>query len=1000
MLKLVNITKIYSSTSEEVLALNNLSVEFRKNEFVSILGQSGCGKTTLLNIIGGLDRYTDGDLIIKGRSTKNYNDHDWDTYRNHSIGFVFQSYNLIPHQTVLANVELALTLSGVSKKERRRRAIEALQKVGLGDQLKKKPNQMSGGQMQRVAIARALINNPEILLADEPTGALDSDTSEQIMQLLKEVANDRLVIMVTHNPELAQRYSTRIIKLLDGKMIDDSNPFDSTAEQDNSLAKTEQAKKTKRRKKGTSMSFFTALFLSLNNLLTKKGRTIMTSFAGSIGIIGIALILSLSSGFQAYINKVQEETLSSYPITIESETVDMSELMESFIENGNKKDFKPEPDKIYANTDMYDMLEAYMNPEVNSNNLEKLKAWIETDGRLKSYASAIKYSYDNAALKVYIDDPSGAILPANDYMSLFEGMYTDSSAQMANSMQTMVPIKVFDQILDGKNGEAISDMMFSQYELIGDNMKWPQNKNEVVLIVDKNNQIPETFLYALGLIDRSIISDLMMQIMTGEQLVDDNATISEWSFDDIIGRKYKLILPTDIYLATDTDKDSVNDKWIDMSKDEAYMKLLLNSAETLEIVGIIRPKEDAVATAMNNCAVGYLSSLTDWYIDKINNSELVKYQLENPDTDVLKGLPFVWQETSGTNNVEGSKAEEFIKWCESLSETRKAEIFTIISTTPDKATLNAAIQGSMAQLPNRDAKENMIINAYVTQGNMDEETVRSFIGNMSDEELDKTVTDLITIATTKNYAEQAQKQLSFMDTAQRAAALSALIASSDSTRLAELYDMTAENRYSSSTLSANLDKMGYTEKSKPSAINLYAATFENKDKIAALIEEYNSTATEEDKITYTDYVALIMSSISTIINVISYVLMAFVSISLVVSSIMIGIITYISVLERTKEIGILRSIGASKRDISRVFNAETLIVGFVAGALGILVTLLLNIPINIIINSLSDIKNVAYLPFGGAVILVAISMTLTLISGLIPAKLAAKKDPVVALRTE
>lgn len=1000
MLKLSGITKVYEAGDLSVTALKNVSIEFRKNEFVSILGQSGCGKTTLLNIIGGLDRYTSGDLVISGRSTKEYKDHDWDTYRNHSIGFVFQSYNLIPHQTVLNNVELALTLSGVSKAERRKRAVEALEKVGLGNQLNKKPNQMSGGQMQRVAIARALINNPEILLADEPTGALDSETSEQIMELLKEVANDRLVIMVTHNPELAEKYSTRIIKLLDGEIIGDSNPYNSALEETTTSEETDggtkDKKKKSKREKGTSMSFITALSLSLNNLLTKKGRTFMTAFAGSIGIIGIALILSLSSGFQAYIDSVQEDTLSSYPITIEAEQVDMSKLMQSFLGN-SAEDKNREDGKIYANTDMYDMMNAYMNPEVNHNNLKKLMAWIESsDSKVKDYATAIQYGYASP-LETYYYDLSAGIIPTNDYAALFDGLFSGTTQEMATTMTGGSAIKVFEELLESEKGNDINELIFSQYELIDDDMRWPENKNEVVLIVDKNNEIAETYLYTLGILDRSKIEDLMIGMTNGDDTGKDVYATTEWDYSDFVGMKFRLVLPTDKYVGTDTDGDGKNDRWEDKQKDENYMKLMLGSAEELEIVGIIRPREDAVSASLTG-AIGYRSELTDWYLEEIKNSEIVKYQQEHPETDVLTGLPF--KVAGMLEPTAAEKAAELKEWAATATEAEKAAAYLIVASTPDEVTLQTNLAETMKNYPDRASREAFMLSVYLEQSDMDETTIKNFISKMTDEEVENMTREIVSAGIMQTYAANVSQQLAPLPEVQKAAMFDAMLNTSDEVTLANAHDLCIPSKYSESSLKNNLSAFGYAEIDNPATINIYAATFEDKDKIADLIEEYNKSVSEEDKISYTDYVALMMSSVSTIINVISYVLIAFVSISLVVSSIMIGIITYISVLERTKEIGILRSIGASKRDISRVFNAETLIVGFVAGMIGILVTVLLNIPINIVIEALGDIKNVAFLPVGGAIILVVISMVLTFIAGLVPSRVAANKDPVVALRTE
>lgn len=1007
MLKLKNITKNYGvGESDTVRALQGVSIEFRKTEFVSILGQSGCGKTTLLNIIGGLDRYTDGDLIINGRSTKEYRDRDWDTYRNHSIGFVFQSYNLIPHQTVLSNVELALTLSGVSKQERRKRAVAALQKVGLKDQINKKPNQMSGGQMQRVAIARALINDPEILLADEPTGALDSETSEQIMALLQEVANDRLVIMVTHNPELAERYSTRIIKVLDGKIIDDSNPYDSEQIEITEEVKLDTDKEKTETKKAnkTSMSFFTALSLSLNNLLTKKGRTFMTSFAGSIGIIGIALILSLSSGFQAYIDKVQEDTLSSYPITILAEEADMSALFQSMAENEQDRETR-ENDKVYANTDMYDMMNALFNSDSKQNDLKTFKAWLESDqSNIDKYTTAIQYGY-STNLEVYVSDTSKGVLKANDYMALFGDIGGSESSGTTGGMMSMMSgdsVKVFNEIIAKKDGTGINNLVFEQYELLdGNTMRWPTTKNEVLLVVNEHNEISESFLYALGLLDREQLGNVLRKIMAGEKVED--VDISEtWNYEDLLGLKFKLILPTDKFQGVDTNADKINDLWVDMSADESFMKLLLASAEELKVVGIVKPKADAVSTVLQNSAVAYTKELTDWYIAEINKSEIVKYQLENKDTDIFSGLPFM----TDIPETDEEKAQNFLSWFSKLEPLKQISVYTHIASTPDTATLQSLTATEIAKYSTRDLQENFIIMLYTNQsanGNtsgMTEENVRSMLASMKDSEIYDLVYQAITEMVKGQYAATQTARLKAMPETAITAEFEAVINQADNVNLSRYYDVTSELRYSKATLNENLTTIGYSDKDDPTSINIYAATFEDKDNIANLIASYNNGKPEERQISYTDYVAIMMSSISTIINMISYVLIAFVSISLVVSSIMIGIITYISVLERTKEIGILRSIGASKKDISRVFNAETLIVGFVAGLLGILVTILLNIPISLIIEKFSDIKGLASLPLGGAIILVTISMILTLIAGLIPSRVAAKKDPVEALRSE
>ncbi len=833
MLELTNITKDYVSGDTTVKALKGVSIKFRKNEFVSILGQSGCGKTTLLNIIGGLDRYTDGDLSIDDISTKKYKDKDWDTYRNNRIGFVFQSYNLIPHQTVLSNVELALTLSGVSKSERRKRAMEVLEKVGLGDQIHKKPNQMSGGQMQRVAIARALVNNPDILLADEPTGALDSATSIQIMNILKDISKDKLIIMVTHNPELADKYSSRIIRLLDGKVVDDTNPYNgkecdddkATDKQDSKNNELEETGK-KAKKQKTSMSFATALSLSLNNLMTKKARTILTAFAGSIGIIGIALILSLSHGMRSYIHRVEQDTLSGYPLTIQKTAVDYS----SFLGMGEEKKIEDkQPGRIYSNSMMSDMINKMLT-SVTVNDLKSFMSYIESDeSGIKDLTNDIQYSYD-VDLNIYKADTSKGIFKVNP-STVFESLGMDQMTQ-GGSMSMMGNTDAWSEMIDNE------DLIKSQYDILEGRL--PQEYNEVVLVVDKDDMISEYSLYALGLIDISQLQKVFAQMQMGnvpeENLNDEQVS---FTYDELLNQTFKLVVNTDVYV-----KDGNGYK--DMSSDEEFMKQLLANSVDIKIVGILKPNEDA-SNASITTNVAYTNKLTQYLINTVNDSDIVKEQLANHAVDVFTGEPF------GENSYE-----------------------------------------------------------------------------------------------------------------------------------------------------ANLTKLGVANLEDPASINIYPKDFKSKEKIVDIIDEYNAKLKAEGKeeIEYTDYVGLMMSSVSTIINAISYVLIAFVAISLVVSSIMIGIITYISVLERTKEIGILRSIGASKKDVSRVFNAETVIVGFVAGMIGIIITLLLNIPINIIIKNITDISGMSKLPVSGGVALVVISIILTFIAGLIPARVASKKDPVIALRTE
>lgn len=878
MLQLKNIVKDYVSGDTTVQALKGIDITFRDSEFVSILGQSGCGKTTLLNIIGGLDQYTSGDLIINGRSTTKYKDSDWDTYRNHTIGFVFQSYNLIPHQSVMSNVELALTLSGVSKAERRKRAVEVLEKVGLGDQIHKKPNQMSGGQMQRVAIARALVNNPDILLADEPTGALDSATSIQIMELLKEISKDRLIIMVTHNPELAEKYSSRIVRLLDGKVTDDTMPYEPT---DSRVTENNKAKRVKK-KKGTSMSFLTALSLSANNLMTKKGRTLLTAFAGSIGIIGIALILALSSGFQSYIKKVEEDTLSSYPIAIEEEQVDYSSMMSAFMGQHVGEASEKEDGKIYSNNIISEMLNSMMS-QVKVNNLADFKKFIEDrNNGFDELVSDIQYGY-STTLNIYKEDTSDGIVQVNpstvlDTIGMGQLSGMSGSSMMNSSMMGGGSWDVWSELIGNRT------LLESQYDVIAG--RWPDAYNEIVLIVDENNEISDYALYALGLKDQNEVADTMTRLAKGEEIVSYK---TEYTYEDILDLRYRLIVNTDFYSYNEE-----NDSYTDVRNDEDSYRAAIADGIQLQVVGILRPDPDAVTGAVSG-SVGYTSALMEYVINKINASDIVKKQAAAPETDVITGLPF-------TKDGE---------------EVEMENTFDITTLTPEQ---------------------------------------QAYLASLSQEELDTLMASYMQPAT------------------------------------------------SSATYDGNMEAFGVADLEKPSSIMIYPVDFASKDMISDKISEYNDAVRaegrEEAVINYTDYIGLMMSSISTIINAISYVLIAFVAISLVVSSIMIGIITYISVLERTKEIGILRSIGASKHDISMVFNAETLIVGFVSGAMGIIVTMLLIIPINAIIKNLSGISNVAGLPWLAALVLVLISMALTFIAGLIPAKMAAKKDPVVALRSE
>ena len=877
MLELNDIKKDYVSGSTTVSALKGINLRFRDCEFVSILGQSGCGKTTMLNIIGGLDQYTSGDLVINGRSTKEFKARDWDSYRNNSIGFVFQSYNLIPHQTVLANVELALTLSGVSKFERRKRAKEVLEKVGLGDQIYKKPNQMSGGQMQRVAIARALINDPDILLADEPTGALDSETSVQIMELLKEIAEEKLVIMVTHNPELADKYSTRIVKLLDGKIIDDSAPFSDEDE----AKESEEAYAPRK----TSMSVFTAFSLSFNNLLTKKGRTLLTAFAGSIGIIGIALILSLSSGFQGYINDVQEETLSSYPIEIQKKAMDYSDLISEMAGNTKEEDLNDhDPDRVYSGDVMGDMMVSMLS-EVKENDLETFKKYIEDDTNgFKDIVSDIKYTYDTP-MYVFNENAAGGTQQVNPSIMMREMGFGDMEESQKSLSGFMSAFSYGNNSMDmWKQLMSNRELLEQQYDVLAGH--WPQNKNEVVLVVDKNNEISDFTLYTLGVRNASDLGEMVPKIMAGKDY--DAPEEMSFSYDDLLNLKFKLILPSDIY------QKNADGTWADKSSDEDYMADVISKGLDIQVSGIIRQSESSYAASIDAGMIGYTAELAEYVVSENEKSEIVKQQLDNPDTDVFTGLPF-----SNGEDIDMSQVD-------------------------------------MQQI--------------VASMNLSEEQ-QAYISQMSDE---------------------------------------------------QLFEMLKEQGYfaqSTATYDDNIEKLGFADLAKPSVISLYCSEFADKDKLTDLIDEYNASHSDSE-ITYTDYIGLMLSSVTKIIDAITYVLIAFVAISLIVSSIMIGIITYISVLERTKEIGILRSIGASKKDISRVFNAETFIIGLVSGAIGILVTVLLNIPISKVIEKFVNVPNVSSLPVKGAVILVIISVVLTLIGGLIPSKMAAKKDPVIALRSE
>ncbi len=993
MLVLKNIVKEYAAGDSVVQALKGVDIEFRKNEFVSILGPSGCGKTTLLNIVGGLDRYTQGDLFINGKSTKEFDDGDWDSYRNHSIGFVFQNYNLIPHQSVLSNVELALTLSGVSKTERRKKARAALERVGLGDQINKKPNQMSGGQMQRVAIARALVNDPEILLADEPTGALDSETSLQIMDILKEIANDRLVIMVTHNPDLAQEYSTRIIKLLDGKVIDDTNPYSGSLNENAVKTPSKKEKRKDKKKNKTSMSFFTALSLSINNLLTKKTRTLLTSFAGSIGIIGIALIMSVSTGVQNYIDFVQRDTLASYPITIEGETLDMSAMMMQFMgtSTGSGENKNHDEDKIYINSIMYDMMNSFNTAETNKNNLKAFMEYIENSEEFKKYATSIQYSYDYP-MNIYTTNSKGDVVKS-DIMDLMESML--SSMGMSSSyMQSMTGgMNVWEELLPGEDGELVGDVVMDQYELISGS--WPKNYDEVILIVNDNNELSDMVLYTLGLITKDELMEIY-NAMSNSQEVDVN--YGPWDINDLVSDEafFKLILSSEYYQL------QPDGTYSDMSKNDAGLTILYNDNNIgipLKISGIVKPNEDA-ASAMMSGSLAYTSALTQEVLERTLEQDIVKAQLADKLNDVITGLPFKPSDYAETELTSPEKAAVVNAYFETLSVADRAKLYRTILLTPSSEYIEGSIRQMMAVMTPEQVNEVLISAILAQYQGITQEQAQQYLSSLDEERKNQFVLTILSARVTEQYKNEMTPALADMTDEQVIGAFAA--AGYGEADFATMYDEYVPNEYSESTYEDNLDLLGYVTKDSPSRISIYTALFEDKDKISELIAEYNKTVeNEEDEIEYTDYVALLMSSITTVINAISYVLIAFVAISLVVSSIMIGIITYISVLERTKEIGVLRSIGASKKDISRVFNAETLIVGFCAGAIGIIITLLLTLPINAVLLMLTDIANLkAVLPYQGGIALVIISMLLTLIAGVIPSRLAAKKDPVVALRSE
>lgn len=987
LLQLKDIFKQYGTGENRVTALNGVNVTFRENEFVAILGHSGCGKTTMLNIIGGLDHYTSGDLIINGVSTKKYKDRDWDAYRNHSIGFIFQSYNLIPHQTVLANVELALTISGVSKSERRKRAKEALEKVGLGNQLHKKPNQMSGGQMQRVAIARALINNPDILLADEPTGALDSETSIQVMELLKEIAKDKLVIMVTHNPELAEEYATRIVRIKDGQLTDDSDPY--TPEKETEIKPSS--------KKRVSMSFGTAVSLSMNNLMTKKGRTLLTAFAGSIGIIGIATILSLSTGINDYINGVQEKTLSSYPLQIMRETTDTGELLSSMMGNAEEQQQRSEDSEtVYANTAMYDMFNTMNSSAKQVNNMKAFKEFVDSDETIKDKATAIGYTYD-VNMPVFTQTPDGEIIKV-DFMEMYskalgindsEYMSTAMNSSMAGMETSMMGLDVMTELLASEDGTQVNDIVKNQYDVVSG--RWCENYDEAVVVLTPNNELPDIIAYAMGLKNTDDFSGILKSAMSGET-IDDYGQL-EWSFDEITDKKFKVILPCEYYQHNEN-----GDGYTDLTKTETGLDFLYSSENIgteLKIVGFIRPNEDA-KVGMISGYIAYTPMLTQHVIEQAENSDIVKAQIENPETDVINGSVFMSDDYEEPDDKEKvSVAKEYI---ENASDEQKAEIYRFVSALPNEDEMMKAVQQTVSKMSDSE-KQTAVAEFYAQQMGVESSQVSEYIKTMKEDEFNEALFGVVSMQYMTEVSAETEKKLAEYSDKELAKELDKMKLPDEA--YIQVYENFTPVELSGSTYEDNLKMLGKADLSDPSAVSIYVKTFEDKDDIADAIKSYNNSANEKDVIHYTDYVALLMSSVTGIISGISYLLIAFVGISLVVSSIMIGIITYISVLERTREIGILRAIGASKHDVSTVFNAETLIVGLTAGLLGIGVSELLTIPINFIIHSVTSLDTLnAYVPLSAGIVLVAISMVLTLIAGLIPSKVASKKDPVEALRTD
>lgn len=1028
MLELYGIKKDYPTGGGKVEALKGIDLKFRDREFVAILGPSGCGKTTLLNIIGGLDHYTEGDLVINGRSTKEFKDRDWDTYRNHSIGFVFQSYYLIPHQTVLSNVELALTLSGVSRAERKKAAVKALEDVGLGSQVKKKPAQLSGGQMQRVAIARALVNDPDIVLADEPTGALDTETSIQIMEMLKKASEDHLVVMVTHNPELAQTYATRIIKILDGRIVDDSAPISDEEERamkegapagdetlagedaaeegaaSGNIAADKAAKKDGRRKKKPSMSLLTSMLLSVNNLFTKKGRTILTSFAGSIGIIGIALIYSVSAGTNRYIDQVQEETLASYPITIENRHTDLNELLNNILGKANEGQ-KHERDAVYLRVAMYNMVNTINSTAVNENDMKSFKNYLleqvsDDNSKYGKNITGLSYTYAMDVL-TYVKDPEGNIIRSDstelmtELFSRFFGtdMTARTETQTSSSSSTLMSLMssssssrsdMWQELLSGVKGETVSDIVKDQYDVVYG--EWPTAHDQVVLVVNSNNEVSDLVLYALGLKTRADIEKIMDAAYYGEEL---ELPSEKWSYEELCNIRFKLILNSDCFV-----KDENTGTYVDLRETDAGLKLLYNNGVDIKICGIVRPKDDAISPMFRG-TIGYTYKLTEYIIDQTSETEVAKAQRDDPDTDIFTGLPF----SSSVNTLDDAeKIRVFGNYVNGLSTAGKAAAFIRIMSLPSDEQIGMAVDSMLAGMTKDD-----IIEAFISEGTagglISEEEIRRYMDNMSEDDIKELFKSYAVEQFKVRFAEEVKQQYAGKSDEELAEMFTAMLSMLPDEEFAALYDTALE--FSTATYEDNLAKLGSVDPDDPETINIYTSSFAGKDAIKAMINDYNENRGELSKITYTDYVGILMSSVTTIINSISYVLISFVAISLVVSSIMIGVITLISVQERTKEIGILRALGASKKNVSGMFVVETVIIGFISGVLGVTLSWLLTLPINAIVHKLTKLNNLsAYLPLRTALVLILISMLLTLVAGLIPSGSAARKDPVEALRTE